>query len=197
MLTDIKIRGFEPLSFEINKEDAYDDSSVKGYDKYINLVNCFVGSHLPNFDYFDGEYQNRYYPLKKVINKEELFNELSSEIGFKQFESLHYLVAKILDGLNEGRELCLPFMEGDLHPDIIKKLISLFQSRDTNPNKAQLIFSTNQHIHLTHRNKTQIFICEKDEIFRLDDVAGVGNDENYFHQYIAGAYGGTPEIKWI
>ena len=49
----------------------------------------------------------------------------------------------------------------------------------------------------------QIFLVEKDsesfesEIYRLDDVDGVRNDENYFQKYMAGVYGATPKIYFF
>ena len=92
-------------------------------------------------------------------------------------------------------------IESSLHPDLTQKLISLFESKKTNPKNAQIIFSTHQHPLIANRTKTQIFIAEKDnmksetELFRLDDIEGVRNDENYYHKYMAGAYGGIPKIS--
>lgn len=113
------------------------------------------------------------------------------------------LLTKVIAMLKEGGILVLDEIESGLHPYIIKKIISLFESKATNPHHAQLIFSTHQHWLLNDRTKTQIFITEKDneyfetEVFRLDDVEGIRNDENYFQKYLAGAYGGVPHIKWV
>lgn len=114
---------------------------------------------------------------------------------------LHFLT-KIAPILKTGGIVILDEIEAGLHPYVTKKIISLFENEKTNPKKAQLIFSTHQHLLLNDRTKTQIFIAEKDnktfetEVFRLDDVDGIRNDENYFSKYLAGEYGGIPEIKW-
>src|SRR3990167_7759189 len=112
-----------------------------------------------------------------------------------------YLLFEILPILKEGGLVVLDEIESGLHPYVAKKIISLFADKKTNPNNAQLIFSTHQHPLLNDRTKTQIFIAEKEasetEIYRLDDVEGVRNDENFFHKYLAGAYGGIPNVNWL
>lgn len=113
------------------------------------------------------------------------------------------LLSEIMPILKSGGLVVLDEIEDGLHPYVAKKIVALFESKESNPKNAQLIFTTHQHLLLNDRTKTQIFIAEKDpvsfetELYRLDDVEGVRNDENYFHKYMAGAYGGTPNIKWM
>jgi uncharacterized protein len=115
--------------------------------------------------------------------------------------SLAYL-SKIIPILKTGGTVIYDEIESGLHPYVVKKMISLFENKETNPKNAQLIFSTHQHVLLEDRTKTQIFITEKEnknletEVFRLDDIEGVRNDENYFRKYLSGTYGGTPDIRW-
>lgn len=112
------------------------------------------------------------------------------------------ILSEVFQILKMGGLAVIDEIESGLHPDIARKIIFLFENKKTNPSNAQLIFSTHQHLLLNDRSKTQIFIAERNnknfetEIYRLDDVEGVRNDENYFHKYIAGAYGGTPKINW-
>jgi len=91
-------------------------------------------------------------------------------------------------------------LEQSLHPDLTSRLINRFMNKDKNPNNAQLLFTTHNPWFLQDLTKTQIFITEKNddaetEITRLDKIAGVRNDENYFMKYIAGEYDGRPKIK--
>jgi uncharacterized protein len=106
---------------------------------------------------------------------------------------------------NFPSRLCLVVVdeiESGLHPYVAKKIVSLFENPKTNPFNAQIIFSTHQHLLMNDRAKSQIFICEKDgenfetEVYRLDEVEGVRNDENFFQKYLAGSYGGVPMINW-
>ena len=115
----------------------------------------------------------------------------------------YFILSKILPILKSGGLIILDEIEDGLHPNVVRKIITLFERKDSNPHNAQLIFSTHQHLLLNDRTKTQIFITEKNpqtfetEIYRLDDVEDVRNDENYFHKYMAGAFGGTPNVKWL
>lgn len=116
--------------------------------------------------------------------------------------SLH-LLTEILPVLKKGGVAVIDEIESGLHPYVAKKIISLFENRESNPLNAQLIFSTHQHTLLNDRTKTQIFIAEKQpenfetEIFRLDDVEGVRNDDNFCSKYLTGTYGGIPNIQWV
>ncbi len=114
-----------------------------------------------------------------------------------------YLLCSILPMLNSGGLAIVDEIEAGLHPYVVRKIISLFEKEETNPKKAQLIFSTHQHMLLNDRTKTQIFLAEKNaesfesEIYRLDDVEDVRNDENFFQKYITGVYGATPKIYFF
>ena len=113
------------------------------------------------------------------------------------------LLIEILPVLKNGGVAVIDEIESGLHPYVAKKIISLFESKKSNPLNSQLIFSTHQHTLLNDRTKTQIFIAEKHsenfetEIFRLDDVEGVRNDDNFFNKYLTGTYGGIPHIQWV
>ena len=131
-------------------------------------------------------------------NEKFILNFFAESNGTQQ---LIILLTQIIPALENGSLVIIDEIESSLHPDLTQKLISLFESKKTNPKNAQIIFSTHQHPLIANRTKTQIFIAEKDnmksetELFRLDDVEGVRNDENYYHKYMAGAYGGIPKIS--
>lgn len=113
------------------------------------------------------------------------------------------LITELIPVMRSGGIVIIDEIESGFHPYVAKKIISLFERKDTNPNNSQLFFSTHQHWLLNDRTKTQIFIAEKNlenletEIFRLDEVEGVRNDENYFSKYLAGTYGGTGNINFF
>lgn len=113
-----------------------------------------------------------------------------------------HLLTMIAPILKTGGVVVLDEIESGLHPYVVKKIISLFENEETNPHRAQLLYSTHQHLLLNERTKTQIFIAEKSkdtcetDVFRLDEIEGVRNDENYFSKYLAGEYGGIPNVNW-
>jgi len=116
--------------------------------------------------------------------------------------TLHYIETFIYlsQVLQNGGLFIADELEQSLHPDLTSRLINRFMSKDKNPNNAQLLFTTHNPWFLQDLTKTQILITEKNdeaetEITRLDEIAGVRNDENYFTKYIAGEYDGRPKIK--
>lgn len=140
---------------------------------------------------------------------EAIHKSLKGEFKLDLFEESNgtqqsiFLLCKLLPILTSGGLAIVDEIEAGLHPNVVRKIINLFENSETNPRKAQLIFSTHLHLLLGDRTKTQIFLVEKDsesfesEIYRLDDVEGVRNDENYFQKYMAGVYGATPKIYFF
>lgn len=116
--------------------------------------------------------------------------------------TLHYIemfifLSKILQN---GGLFIVDELEQSLHPDLTGRILNRFMNKDKNPNNAQLLFTTHNPWFLQDLTKTQIFIIEKNdeaqtEVTRLDEIAGVRNDENYFMKYLAGEYDGRPKIR--
>ncbi len=116
--------------------------------------------------------------------------------GTKQ---LFILLKTILLVLANGGVAVLDEFDVNLHPEIVLSLYELFIHPETNPNNAQLFFSTHSHLVLNKLDKYQIILTEKNEkgeseSWRLDDVSGVRADDNYYAKYIAGAYGAVPKL---
>jgi AAA15 family ATPase/GTPase len=133
----------------------------------------------------------------KVANNEYPLNMLEESSG-----TLHYIETfiNLSSLLQNGGLFIADELEQSLHPDLTGRIISRFMNKDKNPNNAQLLFTTHNPWFLQDLTKTQIFITEKNdeaetEITRLDEIAGVRNDENYFMKYIAGEYDGRPKIR--
>ena len=110
-----------------------------------------------------------------------------------------YLLFKLLEVLEQGGVAIIDELDARLHYDLARKLISLFANKDSNEGNAQLFFSTHQPLFLNDRDKKQIFLCYKEdclntEVYRLDEVEGVRNTENFFEKYLSGEYGATPRI---
>lgn len=110
---------------------------------------------------------------------------------------VYILLETLLRVLQSGGLAVIDELEADLHPDLLPALIDLFVSPKTNPYKAQLIFTCHATPLLNALDKYQILIVAKDEegvseAWRLDDLEGVRNDDNFYAKYTAGAYGGVP-----
>jgi uncharacterized protein len=113
-------------------------------------------------------------------------------------EKLFYLTAPLLDILNNGMVLAIDEMEARLHPLITKSIIELFHSLETNPNRAQLIFTTHDTNLLSNKQfrRDQIWFVEKNRqgastIYSLAELK-VRNDASFEKDYIEGRYGAIP-----
>ena len=133
----------------------------------------------------------------RIANKDYLMT-ISEESG----GTLHYIETfiNLSKVLQDGGLFIADELEQSLHPDLTGRIISRFMNKDKNPNNAQLLFTTHNPWFLQDLTKTQIFITEKNDeaatdVTRLDEIAGVRNDENYFMKYIAGEYDGRPRIR--
>lgn len=117
--------------------------------------------------------------------------------GTKQ---LFVILKSILTALANGSVAVIDEFDVNLHPEMVLALFDLFIHPETNPNNAQLFFSTHSHLILTKLDKYQIILVEKNErgvseAWRLDSVAEVRSDDNYYTKYIAGAYGAVPQLS--
>ena len=117
--------------------------------------------------------------------------------GTKQ---LFVLLKTILLVLNNGGVAILDEFDVNLHPEMLMSLFELFIQAETNPNNAQILFSTHSHRVLSRLDKYQIVFVEKNnkgasESWRLDEMgSSVRADDNYYTKYIAGAYGAIPKL---
>lgn len=114
------------------------------------------------------------------------------------------LVGPIVDALEKGFTLWIDEMDARLHPLITRNLVALFNSPETNPCNAQLIFNTHDSNLLTPKllRRDQIWFAEKDRVgatnlyslaeFRLDDGTLARPGANFEDQYIQGRYGAVP-----
>jgi uncharacterized protein len=111
------------------------------------------------------------------------------------------LVGLISETLREGSVLLADELEASLHPALVDVLVDLFQSRQSNPRRAQLIFNSHD-VRLMgdsaerRLGRDQIWFTEKDDegatfLHSLADVAP-RREEAIARRYLAGRYGGTP-----
>ncbi len=117
--------------------------------------------------------------------------------GTKRAILLLMYIVRVLE--KPGGIAAVDELDAYLHPDIVEALVKIFMSKETNPNRAQLLFSSHSHQLLAEFDKQQITLVEKGkdgatDVWRLDDVSGVRPDDNYYAKYIAGAYAAKPKI---
>lgn len=113
------------------------------------------------------------------------------------------LIGPVLDALDGGKVLMADELDASLHPHLVQQLVDLFQSPDTNPRCAQLLFNAHDVTVLGDSEqrclgRDQIWLTEKDNhgassLTPLSDYR-VRNDEALERRYLQGRYGGVPVL---
>lgn len=114
-------------------------------------------------------------------------------------QSAFVLLARLLPALADGGLVVIDEFENDLHPHMLEPILDLFAHEETNPHKAQLIFTCHAMEVLNVLHKSQVMLVEKNTdcestAWRMDEVVGIRNDDNFYAKYMAGAYGAVPNL---
>jgi predicted ATPase len=114
------------------------------------------------------------------------------------------MIGLVVETLREGSVLLADELEASLHPALAAVLVDLFQSPESNPRRAQLIFSSHEVTLMGDSGerplgRDQIWLTEKDEdggtrLYPLADLAP-RRQEAISRRYLAGRYGGTPILS--
>lgn len=113
---------------------------------------------------------------------------------------LFSLSGLLLDVLKQGKIIIIDELDARLHPLITSAIIRLFNYKETNPNNAQLIFTTHDTNLLSNTifRRDQIWFAEKNKqgatsLYSLAEFK-VRNDASFEKDYIQGRYGAIPFI---
>jgi uncharacterized protein len=114
------------------------------------------------------------------------------------------LIEPVLYVLRSGQILLLDEIDASLHPALSARLLQLFQDPETNPRGAQLIFTTHDTSLLSHLNRDEVWLTEKDGdgATSLTALAEYGGDKvrrslNLERAYLHGRFGAVPGLDQI
>lgn len=178
----IKSLDDENLRLRITNFAKYADL---GIDSIVKIDNRIVSNHRQ----FDDE-------GRETSDVAFSFSGNESEGTIKYF-SLSY---PIIDTLDNGKLLIIDELDSKLHPLLVRKIISLFNSAKTNPKGAQLLFTTHDTFLLSAGmfRRDQIWFTQKDsfgatEAYSLVEYK-VRSNTLFERDYLLGKYGATPII---
>ncbi len=144
---------------------------------------------------------NIYDSQHNVIGTKEFNFDLIESDGTKKAFAL---AGPIINALQNGCVLFVDELEARLHPIFTRKIVQMFNSKEQNPNNAQLIFATHDANLLNNEllRRDQIWFTEKNHgeatelysliDFILDSNKKVRNDASYGKDYLNGRYGAIP-----
>ncbi len=113
------------------------------------------------------------------------------------------LAGPVLSVLNTGGILVADELDARLHPNLVCKIVHLFNSAATNPLGAQLLFNTHDTNLLAsgHFRRDQIWFTEKNRygeasLYSLADFKTdqVRKDDDFEANYVRGKYGAVPYL---
>lgn len=130
--------------------------------------------------------------------KDTSFSIKDESSGTKKFFAL---TGPILHVVENGFTLIVDELDSKLHPNLVCKLISIFNSKDLNPKNAQLVFNTHDTNLLDSGlfRRDQIWFTEKNkyseaQLYCLADFKTVRKTEALEDNYIRGKYGAVPYL---
>ena len=114
-------------------------------------------------------------------------------------QSAFVLLSRLLPALSKGGLVVIDEFENDLHPHMLEPILDLFAHEQTNPHRAQIVFTCHAMEVLNVLHKSQVFLVEKSAdcesaAWRMDSIQGIRNDDNFYAKYMAGAYGAVPQL---
>jgi uncharacterized protein len=107
----------------------------------------------------------------------------------------------LLQTLSEGGTLVIDEFDSRLHPNLTKKIVSIFNSSRVNSKGAQLIFATHDtNLLRDSLRRDQVCFVDKNKlkssfIHTLVEFKGVRNDASFEKAYLNGEYGAVPFLN--
>ena len=126
--------------------------------------------------------------------------ELSDESdGTRKLMSIAPAIESVL---RKGGILIIDEIEKELHPMLVDFVVAKFQSKQSNPKGAQLIFTTynTELMNMEILRKDQLYFADKNredgasELYSISEFSTRTTD-NIRKGYLLGKYGATPDIE--
>lgn len=193
--------GFTSLRKDESKEKEYDLSNTNNK----NILDRVFEKYMLNWPALKIQTGHKVF-LKDGSFTEAFFpnDEMESE-GTKKIINMS---GPIVDSIINGGIIVVDEFDAKLHPLLTKKIIDIFNSPETNPYNAQLIFATHDTNLLSNKifRRDQIWFAEKNredestDIYPLSEIKEqngdkIRNDRIYEKDYINGKYGAIPYLR--
>lgn len=186
-IQDIKLQMLDINALPKDMPKELKDRLIKdSKEENVEIVSDIITTH------------RKYNKDRQFIENSFLSMDDDESSGTQKFFAL---TGPVLDVLENGYSLVVDELDSKLHPNLICKLVSLFNSKELNPKDAQLIFNTHDTNLLSSGlfRRDQIWFTEKNKFgearlysladFKTDEVR---KSEPFEDNYIRGKYGAIP-----
>lgn len=185
--SDVQISDFDIIFKKFKEKDAPKSMPTK-------VVKELLGKELPEKIYTF----HKYFDGKKDAGQTKIEFKKESR-GTQKIFNLSGLIIKFLAS---GGSLIVDELDTSLHPKMTEQLIKIFNSPKTNPNNAQLIFTTHDVnlLGLDFIRRDQIWFTEKDK-YGASDLYSLleykpRKDASIKRGYMDGRYGAIPFVNF-
>ena len=201
--------GIRDIQFEFNSSEIKDDETLPSniQEKLKNALVQFM--HVLAETSNNGEIHLKMGEVsakashqgeKRNGQKENYELELSDESDGTR--KLMALAPAIESALRIGGILLVDELERELHPMLVNYIIAKFQSKASNPNGAQIVFTTHntELMNLELLRKDQLYFVDKhdkdgtSELYSLSEFSTRTTD-NIRKGYLVGKYGAIPDVE--
>lgn len=193
------------------------DNFVENKDVQNRVINYFssfdpsiVGLEVERIEEDNGKKSSkvRIDAIHKMVDSDETTTiPLKAEsAGTLKMFALYPLLQDVLE---TGGVLFIDELNARLHPLLVRTFIITFSNKETNPNNAQLVFTSHDSWQLNSEilRRDEIWFCEKasngvSTLYSLVDFVDkdgmkIRKDENYENNYLLGKYGAIPTMQYI
>lgn len=200
--------GIQDMNFEFRNEEIKDASNVGDIPSGIVAALTQFAKALSDISNTSEIKLQRsevnatsYHRGLKSDGSEALF-ELQLADESDGTRKLMALAPAIERALECGGLLLVDELEKEMHPLMVEMIVSKFQSQSSNPNHAQIIFTTHdtELLNMNLLRKDQLYFADKSkkdgasELYSISELQTPTN-ENIRKGYLLGKYGGTPDIE--
>lgn len=201
--------GIQDIQFEFNKKEIPDNASLPDdipdgiKTALVQFIHALSESsnngevHLKM-----SEVSAKASHLGENLNGQQVSYPLELSDESDGTRTLIALAPAIESALRTGGILLVDELERELHPMLMNYIIAKFQSKSSNPNGAQIIFTTHntELMNLELLRKDQIYFVDKRNIDGVSELYTIcefstRTTENIRKGYLVGKYGATPDIE--
>lgn len=200
--------GIEKMEFEFKDEVVKDFESEKNIPEEIRFAltafmqNLKENSNISEIGLQKSEVRATSYHngINKNGIKTSFTLDLSDESdGTRKLMSIAPAIESVL---NNGGIVLVDELEKELHPMLVNYIVAKFQCKTSNPNGAQLIFTTHntELLNMELMRKDQLYFADKNRKDGASELYSIGDfstktADNIRKGYLAGKYGATPDIE--
>lgn len=184
------------------KGDSWlDENTLEKYKQFICEIDPNISDIVPSTAVDKNGIEYTIAKSRHTVNGVNFDVPLSLES--EGTRKIMFLAVYILNALSSNNSvLLIDELDSKLHPLLLRRIIQMFTSKETNPNGAQLVFSAHNLIILDSSDlrRDEIWFVEKEanksKLYSLVDFKSEDNnvrsDLNYSKNYLSGRFGAVP-----